>query len=136
MRQALIDTSAIYSLVVRADKNHVAARELLKTWLKQKNAFVLADVVFIESMTLLKSRFGSDVALKVGRELRPNPVYLWTALGADGERETWETFQKYADKDWSYTDCALLALSQRFKTNDVFSFDSHFDQMSLVKRIP
>ncbi|MBI5053097.1 MAG: type II toxin-antitoxin system VapC family toxin [Chloroflexi bacterium] len=136
MRQALIDTSAIYSLVVRADKNHEAARVLLKTWLKQKNAFVLADVVFIESMTLLKSRFGSEVALKVGRELRANPVYLWMALGADGERETWEVFQKYADKEWSYTDCALLALSQHLKTDHVFSFDSHFDQMSTVKRIP
>jgi len=38
-------------------------------------------------------------ALRVGRELRENPVYFWTALGADGERDAWAIFQQYDDKD-------------------------------------
>ena len=136
MRRALIDTSAIYAFVVRADKEHKQASAFMKEWLSGKGIFVLADVVFAETMTLLKKRFGAEVALRVGRELRQNPAHPWVALGPEGERDTWGAFQQYDDKEWSYTDCALLALSRRLKISEVFSFEEHFDQMPGVLRVP
>jgi len=136
MRCALIDTGAIYAFVTRTDKHHSEAVAFVKEWLSHKGVFVLADLVFIEAMTLLKARLGAPVALRVGRELRQNPVYVWTALGADGERDTWAVFQQYDDKEWSYTDCALLVLSRRLKNAEVFAFDEHIEQMPGVIRLP
>jgi len=132
----LIDTGAIYAFVTRTDKHHRDALAFTKTCLKGGGAFVLADIVFAETMTLLKVRLGAATTVKVGRELRQNPAYLWIPLGAEGERNTWAVFQQYEDKDWSYTDCAILALARRLNISKVFSFDQHFHQMSAVVRVP
>ena len=86
-------------------------------------------------MTLLKSRLGSFTALRTGRELRHNPAYRWAAVTPDDEREVWAVFQQYADKHWSYTDCALLVMSRRLKVKQVFSYDAHVAQMPGVRRV-
>lgn len=135
-QRILIDTGAIYAFVTRSDKNHPAARAFVKRWLERRGLFVLVDTVFAETMTLLKVRLGAEIALRVGRELRDSPAYAWTALGPDGERDAWEIFRKYHDKDWSYTDCSMLAVSRRSGVRGVFAFDRYFSQMSGVERHP
>jgi predicted nucleic acid-binding protein len=136
MRLALIDTSAIYAIAVRADQNHARAVEFARRWLSGRGAFILPDWVFVETMTLLKARFGSGPAVRVGDELRQNPAYRWMTVTSEDERESWITFQKYADKDWSYTDCAILVLAQRLHLKEAFSFDKHFAQMPAIVRRP
>ncbi len=136
MRRTLIDTGAIYALVARTDVHHTTARNFVQEWLAHRGTFVLPDIVFAEAMTLLKARLGTAIALRVGRELRQNQAYVWIALGVDGERETWAAFEQFNDKEWSYTDCALLVLTRRLKCPEVFSFDGHFDQMPGVVRLP
>src|SRR5512144_794165 len=122
MPRILIDTSAIYAFVTRTDANHTRAIAHVKLVRQDRSVFVLPDVVFAETMTLLKVRLGAAVAIRVGEELRRNPVYLWSCLTDEGERETWAAFQQYADKAWSYTDCAVLVISQRTSIPQVFSF--------------
>ena len=136
MRRALIDTGAIYAFVSRTDAHHAAAVAFVKDWLAHQGVLVLVDLVFFETMTLLKARLGAAVALRVGRELRQNPVYEWVPLGVEGERDTWAAFERYEDKEWSYTDCALLVMSRRLKTPEVLAFDQHIGQMPGVTRLP
>lgn len=135
-RGILIDTGAIYAFVTRTDRNHAAARSFVERWLDRRGTFVLVDSVFSETVTLLKVRLGADTSIRVGRELRDNPAYTWTALGPDGERETWEIFRKHPEKDWSYTDCSLLAVARRAGIRAIFAFDRHFSQMSGIDRQP
>jgi predicted nucleic acid-binding protein len=135
-RRILIDTGAIYAFVARTDRNHAAARAFVERWLARHGTFVLLDAVFAETMTLLKVRLGPELAIRIGRELRDHPVYAWTALGEDGERETWEVFREHRDKDWSYTDCSLLVLSRRTGIRGIFAFDRHFSQMRGIERHP
>lgn len=134
--RALIDTGAIYAFVTRNDPAHGAAKAFVKSWLARKGTFILADLVFAETMTLLKVRLGTRVALRVGRELRQNSAYLWLPLGAEGELDTWAIFQQYEDKEWSYTDCALLSIARRLRIPCVFAFDGHFLQMAGIERLP
>ncbi len=136
MRHVLIDTGAIYAFVVRNDAHHQEALDFVRQLVTEHGAFVLLDLVFAETMTLLKARTSCDIAIRVGRELRANPMYLWVALGSEGERDTWAAFQKYADKEWSFTDCALFTMSGRLRANQVFSFDDHFDEMLRIERVP
>jgi predicted nucleic acid-binding protein len=136
MKLALIDASAIYALTVRGDAHHAEALTFARDWLTKHSGFILPEWVFVETMTLLKARFGSTVALRVGKDLRGHPAYRWMPLGREDERETWATFQKYADKDWSYTDCALLTLAQRLAVREVFAFDVHMKQMPYIQPRP
>ena len=135
MKAALIDTSAICGMIDRTDKYHVAAQVFGTRWLTEANRFVLLDWVFIESMTLLKRHLGSAVTVQTGRWLRKSPLYRWEAVTPDDEREVWAVFQQYADKRWSYTDCALLVMSRRLRVNQVFSYDAHVAQLPGVRRI-
>ncbi len=135
MKTALIDTSAICGMIDRTDKYHLAAKDFGTRWLIAANQFVLLGWIFVESMTLLKRHLGAALAIQTGRLLRKSPLYRWVAVTPDDEREVWAVFQQYADKDWSYTDCALLVLSRRLKIPQVFTYDAHFAQMPGVKRM-
>lgn len=136
VQRLLIDTGAIYAFVTRNDPHHESAKSFMAGWLARRGTFVLTDAVFAETMTLLKVRLGSDIAIRVGQELRRNPAYLWLALGPEGERDTWALFQRYRDKDWSFTDCALLATSRRAAIPQIFAFDHHFSQMPDLELLP
>ena len=135
MKTALIDTSAICGMAERTDKYHTAAQVFGVRWLTEANQFVLLDWVFNESMTLLKRHLGAVLAVQAGQLLRKSPLYRWLVVTPVDEHEIWTVFQQYADKDWSYTDCALLVLSRRLKIPQVFTYDAHFLQMPGIKRI-
>lgn len=135
MKTTLIDTSAICGMIDRTDKYHRAARVFGTRWLTEANQFVLLDWIFVESMTLLKRHVGVAVAVQTGQFLRKSPLYRWVTVTPDDEREVWTVFQQFADKEWSYTDCALLVLSRRLKVKQVFSYDAHVAQMPSVRRV-
>jgi uncharacterized protein len=135
MKTALIDTSAICGMIDRTDKYHLVAQIFGTRWLTEANQFVLLDWVFIESMTLLKRHLSAALAIQTGRFLRRSPLYRWADVTPDDEREVWAVFQQYADKDWSYTDCALLVMSRRLKVKQIFSYDAHVAQMPGVRRV-
>ena len=133
MRSVIIDTGAIYALVMRSDKNHDAARRFLQRLLKGAASLLLHEWVFVEAMTLLKVRGGSGVAIRAGEEIKRNPLYRWQASTPQLEQLAWGIFTRYSDKDWSYTDCALLALSQQMKTSEIWTYDQNLRQATLWK---
>jgi predicted nucleic acid-binding protein len=135
-RYALIDTGAIFALANRKDKHHAAAQKVFREWTTQRNGWIVLDWVFIESMTLLKARLDATVTLRFGQQLRRNPLYRWVRIQSDDELEIWNVFQKYSDKEWSYTDCGLFVMAQRLRTAEVFTFDEHFKQMPGIVRLP
>lgn len=137
MRYVLVDTGAIYAYVTRTDVHHPAAQAFMREFVEGGGVLVLADVIFAETMTLLKARLGAQMALRVGSELRKHhSTYQWIALGQDGEEGTWEMFRQYHDKEWSYFDCALLVLARRLNIQGIFAFDGHFRQMPGIIQLP
>ncbi|QYO64387.1 hypothetical protein [Leptolyngbya sp. 7M] len=46
------------------------------------------------------------------------------------DHAVWETFCRYDDKLWSYTDCSLLVMAQHLGVFEVVSFDQHIRQMT------
>lgn len=128
MRPVVVDTGALYALVMRSDKNHESARRFLQQLLKEPASLLLHEWVFVETMTLLKARGGADVAIRAGEEMRRNPLYRWQESTPQLEQLAWSVFLKYADKDWSYTDCALLALAQQVKIGEIWTYDQNLRQ--------
>jgi len=132
----LLDTSAIYASIVRQDRNHEAAASLFHEQVRSGRGFVILDLVFAECLTLIRARWGAQAAVRVGKRLREPTVFQWQSLSPLLEQRTWHMFERYLDKDWSYTDCAVLALAQQLGTPEVFTFDRHFRQMPGIIPVP
>lgn len=134
MRQLLADTSFLVALVDARDVHHAEAVAFLRQL--REAVVILTNYVFDETMTFLKRRLGSEVALRAGHQLRESLIFQQLQLTEEDEESTWKIFQQYADKAWSYTDCASLAVMQRLGIREILAFDHHFEQMPGITRLP
>ena len=48
----------------------------------------------------------------------------------------WETFDKYQDKNWSFTNCISKVVMERLGIKEAFAFDRHFEQFGTISRVP
>lgn len=130
MSVIIVDTSALYALADRRDPHHTRAAAFLRAQ-AEANTLLVSNHVFDETMTLLKVRLGMHSALQMGVRLRNSRLIEMVVFTQEEEQATWRLFSRFADKDWSYTDCACLALAQLRDTQQALSFDHHFAQMGL-----
>lgn len=50
------------------------------------------------------------------------------------EEKALDLFEKYDDKDFSFTDCVSFVIMCEMGIREVFGFDRRFDQMKLVRK--
>jgi predicted nucleic acid-binding protein len=134
MQPFIVDSSAFLALLDVRDKYHLAARELAQA--NQQAVYYVPELIFAETMTLVKSRLGSKAALELGTRIQTGNQFRLVPLNNDRRQHIWALFTRYHDKGWSYADCALLLLAQELAITAVFSFDHHISQMSGVIRVP
>ncbi len=132
-RTVLLDTSALYALIDRDDQHHIEVAHCLRELDDEGATLLVIEPVFIESMTLIKRRLGAAVALEVGRRLRASDIARAVDLTEEDRESTWAVFEQYADKGWSYVDCACLAVMQQHGIAEALAVDRHFDQMGITR---
>ncbi len=130
MSTILIDTSALHALNYVRDDHHLQAVSYFKSVAGRVKP-ILTEYVFIETMNLTKARLGPTYAISFGQHLRASKAFYPVMMTDQDKRDTWEIFERYDDKAWSYVDCSLFALAQRLKLKRIFTFDRHFQQMGL-----
>jgi predicted nucleic acid-binding protein len=126
----LIDTSALHALNYARDDNHIQAVTYFKS-LTGRVKPILTEWVFVETMNLTRVRLGPRYAIEFGRQLKASKAFYHLILSDIDKRTTWDIFETYDDKAWSYVDCSLLAVARRLKLRRIFAFDHHFVQMGL-----
>lgn len=124
-RLIIVDTSAIYALLDKGDKNHASAIQILKNIQKKNKEIFLTNFILAECHALFLSRLGADIA---GAWLKNN---IWPVISVT---ETDEEMAKsiilgYTDKKFSYTDATTFAVMKRLQLDEAFSFDHHFVQI-------
>jgi predicted nucleic acid-binding protein len=130
MSTLLIDTSALHALNYVRDNHHVQALAYFKS-LAGRVKPILTEWVFVETMNLTKARLGPKYAIDFGRQLKTSKAFYPLILTDIDKRTTWDIFEQFQDKQWSYVDCSLLAVARRLKVKKIFAFDHHFQQMEL-----
>jgi predicted nucleic acid-binding protein len=130
MSTLLIDTSALHALNYARDDCHSQALAYFKS-LAGRVKPILTEWVFVETMNLTKARLGPAYAIAFGRQLKTSQTFYSLILTDIDKRATWDIFEQYQDKQWSYVDCSLLAVAQRLRIKRIFAFDHHFKQMGL-----
>jgi len=128
VNRIFVDTGAWYAFVDKKDPEHLNA---IRFYNSNTVPLLTSNFVFDETVTLLTSRLGWEVAKQFGQKLKSSSlVGLVTVTSADEER-AWEIFVKYKNAGFSYTDCTSFALMERLKINTAFTFDEHFKVMKL-----
>lgn len=95
----------------------------------------MIEYILIETMTLLRTRGFSGVAVQFRETLFASHIFSLRYSTPELEQATFDIFRRFADKKWSYADCAVLATANMLHTSLVFSFDHHMEQMGL-QRVP
>lgn len=127
------DTGGWFAWSVPDDHNHAAA----VSWtLRNRQPLLTTDYVVDETLTLLKSRGQSTAALALGQQFFDGSLATIYYLTEDDIRAAWQVFTRYADKEWSFTDCTSKVVMEKLGITEAFAFDQHFRQFGTVTVVP
>ena len=128
-----VDTGAWFAAFVPNDPDHRAA----DAWLAANTApLVTTDYVIDELLTLCKMRGEYQRALRLGASLFAGEIARLVWVVPDDVQQDWTIFQRYQDKDWSFTDCVSRVIMQRLGIQTAFAFDEDFRQFGTVTVVP
>jgi predicted nucleic acid-binding protein len=89
-----------------------------------------------ETITLLRMRGRKRRALQaIARLLSQEAARIEWVSEAD-MRGAFAAFQKFSDKDWSFTDCVSKVVMERLGVKKAFACDQHFRQFGTVEVVP
>jgi uncharacterized protein len=124
-----VDSGAWFAAVVPWDANHARAVEWFRDNLKP---LITTDYVVDETLTLLRARDEAQRALVMGSRFFGGGLTFLHFLTPEEISEAWEVFRRYADKDWSFTDCTSKVAIERHGCSSAVAFDHHFHQFGTV----
>lgn len=128
-----VDTGAWFALVVPTDPDHTAA----VAWFDVNRAPILtSDYVVDETLTLLRARGEHQRAVAMGRRFFAGQIARVHHLSEGDVIEAWRIFERFSDKDWSFTDCTSKLLIEQLGIAYAFVFDGHFRQFGTVTVCP
>jgi predicted nucleic acid-binding protein len=132
-RLILVDTSAYFALADRTDHHHRSAVAFVR---ENDVPLVTTNLILVETLNLVQARLGHLAAIKLGRRLL-NPTLTTVLKVSDPDvAQAWRLFQRYRDKQFSFTDCTTFALMDRLQIPTAFAFDLHFRQYGRCVVVP
>jgi predicted nucleic acid-binding protein len=127
----LVDTSAFHALQNAGDiGEHEIAKRVAEQLQTDEAILVTTDYILDETYTLLRTVLGHKPAVAFGREIQRGGIEI-VPVDPSIQREAWEIFEAYADKDFSFTDCTSFVVMRHGRIEIAFTFDRHFQQYGL-----
>jgi len=123
-----LDTSFVLALEDADDQYHRQALAYWRGFQKRPQPLVITSFVFDETLTLVRRRLGHAQAKAIARRLLVSPSVVVVHVGEEDFRAGLEWFDRYDDKDFSFTDCVSFAVMRRLKLKVALTFDQHFKQ--------
>ncbi|MEQ8188310.1 MAG: PIN domain-containing protein [Candidatus Eremiobacterota bacterium] len=129
------DTWAWVAIVDKNDTNHAVADKFYRQFLSQGHIPVTSDYIISETLTLLRRRVASNIAIlfgdilfksiSVGRIKVENINYgRWEKI--------WRLFKKFSDKpDISVVDLSSMVIMEEIGIKNIFSGDEHFEYIGM-----
>lgn len=128
-----LDTGVWFAMAVPSDQDHA----LVAPYFASLSAPLLTtDYVVDETLTLLRARGYSHRALALGASFFAGSIATLYYLTEDDVQEAWEIFRKYADKEWSFTDCTSKLVMEKLQISQALSLDHHFAQFGNIQVLP
>lgn len=129
MRALFVDTAGWMACVDVSDPACATARAARDTALRTGSLLVTTDYVVDETLTLLRSRLGIDVAEAWWILVERSSRIRWESINGVRAEKARHEFFRHRDKLWSFTDCTSLVVMHEMKIRDVLTTDRDFVQM-------
>ena len=126
-----VDTSGFYSLLVKRDLQHNAAKKILHSAAKTRKRFVTTDYVLDETATLLKARGHGFLLAPFFDIIFTSKTCRVEWTDSDRFFSAKDLFLKHEEKGWSFTDCLSFCVMKELKICDALTKDGHFKQAEL-----
>jgi predicted nucleic acid-binding protein len=123
-----VDTSGFYSLLVTGDDMHERAAAILRDGPRLKTRFVTSDYVLDETITLLRARGLSHLAMNLLQSIRSSRACHVEWMGPERFDQTCILFRQHPERTWSFTDCFSFCLMKEQRIRDALTKDEHFEQ--------
>ncbi|WP_169973726.1 type II toxin-antitoxin system VapC family toxin [Tautonia rosea] len=128
-----VDTGAWYSRLVPSEVDHLQVVRWLAT---QTEPLLTTDYVVDETLTLFRSRGHTTLAIAFGDHIFRGDLARLYVLSETEIRLAWETFRRFDDKGWSFTDCTSKVVIERLEITTALALDQHFRQFGSVTVVP
>ena len=121
-----VDTSALYAVLDRDDRNHPAARDVWKDLVEGGESLLTTNYVVVETAALVQHRLGLDAV----RTLLDDMLGLVEVVFVDADlhRATAAAMLAARQRGLSLVDCASFQTMRDLGLEIAFAFDRHFDQ--------
>lgn len=125
-----VDTSAWYALSDQTQSRYLDVQRIMTRLDQERVRLLTSNFVLAETHALILNRLGRFDALAYLRKMQENPASIVRVRPVD-ERRAVAIIERYADKDFSYTDAASFAVMERLGVGTAFTFDRHFRQFGV-----
>ena len=121
-----IDTSFLYALFVKADKNHLKSKAMWEAIISRKIECITSNLVTAELGTLFAYRFGHEIALQRMTLVHDSLLIKKVYSNPDIESSAMVWWKQYSDQKFSVTDCVSFEFMKVFGIDDILTFDIDF----------
>lgn len=127
------DTGGWFSMTVPSDPHYAAAQR----WFAQnRQPLLTTNFIVDETLTLLRGRGQNTRALALGQQFFDGSLATIYYLTEADIWDTWQVFRRFADKEWSFTDCTSKVVMEKLGMTEAFAFDQHFRQFGTITVVP
>lgn len=117
-----VDTGAFYAGKDPSDQYYDQANAFMEKVKKDLTLHLItSNFVIDETLTLIRMKLGHNAAVKFGRQIKGSRIVKVLHVNEKIEEQAWRIFEKYSDRDFSFTDCSSFAIMEIEKTCPVKS---------------
>jgi hypothetical protein len=126
LERVFVDTSAWVALFVANDANHAKAAALFGGLKEKRDDLYTSDYVVDETITVILARSTHEQSVMAGNALLNSRLVKIVPVFENYFEDAWKSYQKYADKRFSFTDVTSFAIMKRLNIPKAFAFDRDF----------
>ncbi|MBU2529933.1 MAG: type II toxin-antitoxin system VapC family toxin [Elusimicrobia bacterium] len=124
-----VDTSAFVALSDKKDQYHRKAISYFMSLGAGAAQLYTSNYITDETITRIRIKNGHKFALEFGKYFFMSKIFHTHYIDRYLERDAFELFEKYSDKELSFTDCTSFALMKKLNIKKVFTFDDDFKKV-------
>ncbi|MFH1798692.1 MAG: PIN domain-containing protein [Candidatus Omnitrophota bacterium] len=131
MENVFVDTSGWVALFVRNDINNEKSVRLYNEIKRGKIQIYTSDYVVDETITTIMVRGSHRESVLAGTAILESKIVKIVNVFPDYFQRAWECYQKYRDKQFSFTDVSCFCIMEDIGIDMAFSFDKGFRQAGI-----
>lgn len=127
-----IDADAFVAIQNKKDTNHAKALEISNHVFRLKLRLITSDPAFGEAITVISQKANLEKAVNFAENILVSSIEI-VEVDTVLRREGLEIFKKQTSKNTRFTDCINMAILQRERLREIFSFDSDYKKSGFLR---